>query len=145
MKITIIHDSDINEPEITVRYGYLSKELEDLLSYVSLADNTITGKLNDETYFIKMADILYFETVDRKVFFYTADKMFETKSKIYQIEEKLINTPFARISKSVIVNLRKVKCINPEKHSKLCATLVNGERLMVSRQYLNVIKDKLGV
>lgn len=145
MKINIIHDQSISEPEITVKYGYLSQEIEDILAYVSLADNTMAGTVGGETYFIKMADILYFETVDRKVFFYTADKTFETKTKIYRIEEKLANTPFARISKSVIVNLRKVKSINPEKHSKLCATLSNGEKLMVSRQYLSVIKDKLGV
>ncbi len=145
MKINIIHDPSIAEPEITVKYGYLSKELEEMLAYVSLADNTISGAIDGETYFIKMADILYFETVDRKVFFYTADKTYETKTKIYRIEEKLSNTPFARISKSVIVNLRKVKSINPEKHSRLCATLINGEKLIVSRQYLSVIKEKLGV
>lgn len=145
MKINIIHDPSIAEPEITVKYGYLSKELEDMLAYLSLADNTMAGNFDGETYFIKMADILYFETVDRKVFFYTADKTFETKAKIYQIEEKLSNAPFARISKSMIVNLRKVKSIYPEKHSKLRAKLTNGEELLVSRQYLNTIKDKLGV
>lgn len=145
MKITIEHDAGIAEPEITVKYGYLSSELEDILAYISLADNRMAGSLNGETYFIKTADILYFETVDRKVFFYTEENTFETKTKIYRIEETLLNTPFTRISKSTIVNLRKIKCINPEKHSKLCATLTNGEKLIVSRQYLNTIKEKLGV
>jgi len=145
MKITIMHDPNITEPEITVKYGYLDNELEDVLTYISLADNRMAGNLNGETHFIRIADILYFETVDRRVFFYTSDRTFETKMKIYQIEEKLLNTPFSRVSKSAIVNLKKVKCINSESYSRLCATLVNGEKVIVSRQYLNTIKEKLGV
>lgn len=145
MKLTIEHDPNVAEPEITVTYGYLSREMEELLAYISLADNRMAGVLNDETHFVKLSDILYFETVDRKVFFYTETDTFETKAKIYQIEETLCHTPFARISKSVIANLRKIRSIQPEKHSRLCATLQNGEKLIVSRQYLNTIKEKLGV
>ena len=145
MKINIQHDPNITEAEITVKYGYLDEELEDILAYISLADNRMAGNLNGETYFIRLADILYFETVDRKVFFYTADNTYETKMKIYKIEEKLLNTPFSRISKSSIANLKKVKCINSESYSRLCATLINGEKVIVSRQYLNTIKEKLVV
>ena len=145
MKINIQHDPNITEAEITVKYAYLDEELEDILAYISLADNRMAGNLNGETYFIRLADILYFETVDRKVFFYTADNTYETKMKIYKIEEKLLNTPFSRISKSSIANLKKVKCINSESYSRLCATLINGEKVIVSRQYLNTIKEKLGV
>ena len=145
MKLIIKHDPNIKEPEIIVNYGYLDSELEDILAYLSLADNRMAGYLNGETHFIKLSDILYFETVDRKCFFYTADKAFETKIKISEIEERLINTPFSRISKSALVNLRKVRSINSEKHSRLCATLSNGEKVIVSRQYLNSIKEKLGV
>ncbi|MBQ4599567.1 MAG: LytTR family transcriptional regulator DNA-binding domain-containing protein [Clostridia bacterium] len=92
-----------------------------------------------------MSEILYFETVDRKVFFYTADSIYETVTKIYQLEEKLENTPFARISKTSVANLKKIRSIKPEANSRLCATLVSGEKLIVSRQYLSVIKQKLGV
>ncbi len=145
MKLIINHDPNIKEPEIVVSYGYLDSELEDVLAYLSLADNRMAGNLNNETHFIKLSDILYFETVDRKCFFYTASDCYETKMKLSEIEEKLINTPFSRISKSALVNLKKVRSINSEKYSRLCATLINGEKVIVSRQYLNSIKEKLGV
>ena len=145
MKLIIKHDPNIEEAEITVNYGYLDSELEDILAYLSLADNRMAGYCNGETHFIKLSDILYFETIDRKCFFYTADNSFETKMRIGEIEEKLSSTPFSRISKSALVNLRKVRSINAEKHSRLCATLSNGEKVIVSRQYLNTIKERLGV
>ncbi len=145
MKITITHDPNVKESEITVTYGYLDSELEELLSTISLADNRMAGVKNEETHFVNLSDIIYFDTVDNRVFFYTAKDTYETKTRIYQIEEKLTNTPFARVSKSTIVNLRKVRCLAPEKYSKLCITLQNGEKLIVSRQYLNTIKERLGV
>ncbi len=123
----------------------LDRDIQEMLSYISLIDNTISGIKGEETFFIPLSEILYFETVDRKVFFYTENDMFETLSKMYTIEEKLVNTPFARISKSLIANLKKIKSIKAERNSRMCVTLINREKLIVSRQYLNVIKEKLGV
>ena len=145
MKITINHDPNVTEPEIAVTYGYLDSELEELLATISLADNRMAGIKNEETHFVNLSDIYYFDTVDNRVFFYTAKETYETKMRLYQIEEKLQHTPFARVSKSTVVNLRRVRCITSEKYSKLCMTLSNGEQLIVSRQYLNTIKERLGV
>lgn len=145
MKITIIHDPEIGEPQITVTYGYLTEELQDLLAQISLADNRIAGEKNGTTHFLNLSDLYYIETVDGKVFLYTAKDTFETKARIYQLEEKLSGTPFARVSKSAIVNLKKVRSITPEKHSRLIMTLLNGEKIIVSRQYLGEIKERLGV
>lgn len=66
-------------------------------------------------------------------------------SKMYAIEERLADTYFARVAKSFIVNLKKVRSIKAERASRMCLTLQNGEKLIVSRQYLGTIKEKLGV
>ena len=145
MKFSIEYDPAIKETEINIRCNALDKDIKEIISYISLLDNTISGIKEEETFFIPLSDILYFETVDRKVFFYTEKDTFETAAKMYNIEEKLVNTPFARISKSLIANLKKIKSIKAERNSRMCVTLINGERLIVSRQYLNIIKEKLGV
>ncbi len=145
MKITVNYDPNITETEVCVTCRELTAEVREMISAITLADNTITGILGDETYFIPLGDILYFETVDRKVFFYTAEQSFETMSKMYAIEERLANTYFARVARSFIVNLKKVKSVKAERGSRMCLTLTSGEKLIVSRQYLNVIKEKLGV
>ncbi len=145
MKIHIKQDPSVDETEITVLCRTLNRELQELISYIGLADNTIVGMTGEETFFIPLTDILYFESVDRKVFFYTSDGEFETRTTLAQLEEKLALTPFARISKSSIVNLRKVRSIKREENSRLLATLANGERIMVSRQYIREIQRKLGI
>lgn len=145
MKINIIEDPNIAEPEITVRCPAMTGELREIVAALSLAGNTIAGIVGDETHFIPLGDLLYFESVDDRVFFYTASGTFETPSKLYQIEEKLAQTSFVRISKSTIVNLRKVTRMRREPNSRLLVTLTTGEALVVSRQYMPGIKQKLGV
>ena len=145
MKISINYDPNIKEPEFSVVCREYNDDIREILELVSLVNNTISGIREEETYFIPLSDVLYFETVDGKVFFYTADNTFETLTKMYRLEEKFQNTPFSRISKSLIVNLRHVRSIKAEKNSRMCVTLSNGERVIVSRQYLNNIREKLGV
>ncbi len=145
MKIIIKQDENVSETEITVVCRQIDAEIEQILAAVSLIGNTVAGIRGDETCFIPLKEILYFESVENKVFFCTDGETYETTVKLYQLEEKLQNSKFARISKSVIANLNKFHSIRPEKNSRLIATLVNGEKLMVSRQYIGEIKKKLGV
>ena len=94
---------------------------------------------------IPIKDIFYFESVDGNIFFYTENETYEATAKLYIIEEKLKNLQFARISKTVIANLDKMSSIKKAESSRLVATLVNNEKLVVSRQYVSEIKKKLGV
>ena len=92
-----------------------------------------------------MKDIFYFEAVDGTIFFYTEHETYEATSRLYKIEESLQNTKFARISKTAIANLSKMRSIKPAENSRLTATFLNGEKILVSRQYVSEIKKKLGV
>ncbi|MDF2686345.1 MAG: histidine kinase [Clostridia bacterium] len=145
MKINIKQDNSVSETEITIICKQIDSELETIISNLSLIDNTVAGKTEGETYFVSLLDVLYFETIDNKTFFYSKDKILEIPLKIFQLEEKLSNTNFVRISKSIILNLKKVKSIKSEPNSRLVATLSNGEKVLVSRQYMQYIKNKLGV
>jgi DNA-binding LytR/AlgR family response regulator len=83
--------------------------------------------------------------VEGKIFIYTASECYESTVKLYKIEESLQNTKFARVSKNTIANLSKMRSIKTEENSRLLATLMNGEKILVSRQYVAEIKRKLGV
>lgn len=145
MKITIHEDPNIKETEITVVCAEMTDELYEIIANIGLIGHTFAGKKDGETFFIPMKDIFYFESVDGKTFFYTEKETYEAASRLCKIEEAVRNGKFARISKNAIANLGKMRSIKPAEHSKLMATLLNGERLLVSRQYVSEIKEKLGV
>ncbi len=145
MKITIHEDPNINETEITVICSEMTAELEEIIANIGLIGHTFAGKQNKEIFFIPMRDIYYFESVEGKVFFYTEKACYEATARLYKIEATLQNSKFARVSKTSIANLSKVRSIKPAENSRLMATFINGEKILVSRQYVSEIKKKLGV
>lgn len=145
MKITIETDKNIKETEIHIKCSQVDSELKEIISSFSLYDCKFVGYLDNEAHFIALNDILYFEVVDGGIFFYTNGKTYESVLKLYKIEEATQNTSFARISKTVVANLRKMISIKKAEHSRLIATMTSGEKLVVSRQYVSEIKRKLGV
>ena len=145
MKIIIETDKSINETEIHIKCREVDEDLKEIISSLSLEDFKFAGYINEETFFIPLNDILYFEAVDSKIFFYTSGKMYESALKLYKIEETTKNMSFARISKTTIANLRKMTSIKKAENSRLIATMISGEKLVVSRQYVSEIKRKLGV
>ena len=145
MKITIQENGNAQETEIIVVCKELTSELEEIVSSIALSTHTIAGSADGEIHFLPLKDIYYFEAIENKIFFYTKEKTFEASLKLYQIEEKLQNTSFARVSKSAIVNLKKIRSIRPDENSRLIATLLSDEKIMVSRSFVPEIKKKLGV
>lgn len=145
MKITIQENSKVQETEIVIICKELTSDLDEIISSIAASNHTIAGKADGEIHFIPTKDIYYFEAVENRVFFYTKDQTFESSIRLYQLEEKLSNTTFARVSKAVIANLQKIKSIRPDENSRLIATLSNHEKIMVSRSFVPEIKKKLGV
>ena len=145
MKITIHEDPNISDTEISIVCPQMTEELRDMIANIGLISHTFAGDKDGETFFIPVKDIFYFESVEGSIFFYTEKDMYKATARLYKIEECLQNLNFVRISKTVIVNLRKMQSIKQAEHSRLIATLINGEKIVVSRQYVPEIKKKLGV
>ena len=88
-------------------------------------------------------DVYYFESVDNKVFAYCEKQVYEVRKKLYELESDLSGTDFLRISKSVIVDLSKIRNLSPSFNGRLEALLRNGEKIIISRQYIPALKKKL--
>jgi DNA-binding LytR/AlgR family response regulator len=145
MRITIIEPEDGEEDEIMIRCRHLDKRLLKLIYAIKAGEEKITV-LHDGNYFqVAPEEIYYFEAVDNKVFLYLEKEVYETKRKLYELEQIFQGTDFFRASKSCIVNLAKVKSLSPAFNGRFEAFMRNGERVMISRQYVSALKEKLGL
>lgn len=143
MKINIEQSDVYDEVEITIKCNKIDESLEKLLSSIRLYNSTISGKKDDKIYFLKPEEVLYFDTVDERVFIYTIDNVYETNLKLYEIEERFSGTSIIRVSKSTVLNVLKIDCVSPLSNGRIEAMLQNGERIIISRQYVPVFKNKL--
>jgi len=145
LKISIHVDENIKDTEITISCRQLTPQIEKVLATLRILDRQWMVTKNDETYILDVSKIVYIESVDRKTFVYTSDDCFESKLKLYELEEKLCECGFFRASKACVVRLKYIKSLKADVNRKIRVTLENGEQIMVSRQYSEELKRKLGV
>lgn len=145
MKITINIDPDLNQEEIIINCQNMTQKLEQMIASLRAFDLKLTGSKQGSVYILDLAKILYIDTIDRKVFLYTKEDVYETPLKLYELEERLQEHDFFRASKSAIINLQHVQSLKVDIGGKLLLNMDNGEKLIVSRQYAKNIKERLGV
>lgn len=143
MKIIIEDRSPNEEDTVIVRCNDLDDSLLKLIYGFKMGNNKIVATKDGEITMIAPRDIYYFETVDNKIFLYLTKDVYETKLKLYEIEKEFAGTDFFRASKSTIVNLAKVKSLSPALSGRFEAILLNEERVIISRQYVSELKNKL--
>lgn len=145
MKITIEDRPDGGEDEIIIRCKYVDEHLLKLVYALKAGQEKLTATKGTDIVQVMPKEIFYFEAVDNKVFLYLEKDVYETKQKLYELEERFRGTDFVRVSKSVILNLSKVKSLSPAFNGRFEATMKNGEKLIVSRAYVPALKEKLGL
>lgn len=133
-----------DKPEILeIRCHEISDEVREIVAFVKSRQGQLTGTADDRMYEIAVSDIFYIESVDNKTFIYCKNREYETKQKLYELEEILREKHFLRVSKSVLLNLMKVSSIKPALNSRFTAVLFSGEQVIISRKYVPELKKAL--
>ena len=145
MKITINVDEKVNETQINISCKELTSDIENIIATLRMLNQQMTVIKDGETHLLDVSRISYIEAVERKTFVYTEDAVYESKLKLYEMEERLCRSGFFRASKSCLVHLKYIKSLKNDVERKLRLTLKNGEQIMVSRQYADEMKKRLGV
>jgi DNA-binding LytR/AlgR family response regulator len=144
MKLTIHEIDDQDELEIIVKCKELNDEVIQVLTSIRSLERKVLGTLDGKIHLLVPNDIFYFESVDKKNFAYTKQAVYEVSMRLYQLEELFGEGNFFRATKATILNLDKIKSLNPRLGGRVEVTLENGENMIVSRQYVPRLKEKLG-
>jgi len=143
MKVIINEDENNNQTEIIINCKNIDDSILKLISKLKENEDVITGAKDGKVHVIKPEHILYFESVDKKTFIYTKSNVYESNLRLYEVEEKFLSYHFFRASKSTIINITKIVIINPLIGGRVEVLLENKEKLIVSRQYVPILKQKL--
>lgn len=145
IKVTFENIPKDREPEIIIRCYEKDESVLEIMNFIKASSEKLIGIAESKMYMINPSDVFYFESVDNKVFIYCKEKVYESKLRLYEIEMKFEDSCFFRASKSTILNIEKIECINPVFYGRFEALLINGERAIISRQYVPAFKKKLGL
>ena len=145
MKIRIETDTDIDE-EIVIKCRQLTPEiirLQQMLTEAAGSSRQLALLRDDTEYYIETADILFFETEGTSDTAYTAADVYETRLRLYELEE-LLPASFMRISKPSIVNTDRIYSINRNLTASSAVEFQGTHKqVYVSRGYYKALKEKL--
>lgn len=145
MKISIHTDASVLETEISISCSRLTPEIDKVLSLLRMMDRQLTGQRDGEIFIIDLDSVLYIDTADKKTFIYTGTEVYESSLRLYELEQQLLDADFFRANKSCIINLKHVASLKADIDRRIKVKMNNGEQLIVSRQYSESFKKRLGV
>jgi DNA-binding LytR/AlgR family response regulator len=144
MEVEIKIEPEFKHPKIVVYTDEVTKEISDMVKFLSGKDySMIAGYKGNEIILMKQDDIVRIYTCGQKVLARLENETVQLKYRLYELENRLSDNFFARISNSEIVNFNKVKSLDLSITGTITLKLKNGEKSFVSRRYVEKIKSFL--
>ena len=144
MKLTVEQIPAETPEEVLIRCHDPNEPWVGEVQSIAAGQLPINGLLDGKLYRLKLGDVYYFEIVDGSSFLYCQKEVFSCKQKLYEFEALCLGTMLFRCSKSMILNAEKIDYILPSLSGRFEAVLDNGEKVMISRQYVSTLKRLLG-
>ncbi len=137
MKITL-EDINSEDIEIIIRGDISSSQVNHIVNL--LKSTSITTKImlldEDREILSDIAQIMYFETNNRKVVAQTTSGSYYCGYTLSQLLDMFKSHNIAQIGKGLLVNISYVKSLEAEFSGNYTLTLKNGEKLLISRFYM---------
>ena len=142
MKWMKTHEPKLSENYLEIHYANMNKETQDIITYLE-SKNVLMGRNEKESHLIKPSEIYYCEIVDRKCYAYLKEEVYNLEEGLAELTERYEMHGFVRISKSMVVNLYKVKQIEADFNMRTKLILLNEETIVMSRSYRDDFFRKL--
>lgn len=145
MKITVEH-MPVAENEVVLRCPALDEEMLRVLSLLrsSLQKLCVWNEERQIT-LLSPSEVLYCESVEERTFVYTAQAVLQTALGLAELESRFSDLGLFRVGKSALANLYHIRTLSSQPGGRIEATLETGERLVVSRHYAPLLRERLGL
>lgn len=145
MKITVEHIPS-SENEVVLRCPSLDHEMLWVLSMLrSELQRMCVWDEEREITLLSPGEVIYCDSVDERTFVYTATAVYQTALGLAELESRYGDLGLFRVNKSAVVNLHRIRSLKSQTASRIEATLETGERLIISRHYAPMLRERLGL
>ncbi len=113
MKVEIKLSKDIKEPHAIIFSDVLSDEIKNAVEVLENQSNSLISLKNGDKISVKsIRDLYMIHMEEGQVIVYDNDKKYTSNKRLYELE-KILGKDFFRISKSTIINIKKIDSVNP--------------------------------
>lgn len=146
MRVRTRISADYPEMEIHVCNYEMNERVKEVVMRIERTVNdTIAGTDENGIRLLPVCEIARFYACNQKVLAQHKDGSYSVHSKLYELEEQLDEKQFVRISKSEIVNIRKIKKLDMDMAGTIRIVLSDGTQTYTSRRCIPRLKKALGI
>ena len=146
MQVEIKMDSAYTEPKVILMTASMTEEVQRILKKLSEdVPQIISGSRDEKIEVLNQEDLIRIYADAGKIYAVTEKGEYTLRLRLYELEERLDDRKFVRISNSEIINLRKVDHFDLSFTGTICVCLSNGTTTYASRRYVSKIKKILGI
>lgn len=131
------------EEEVIIRCREITPQVQRLLDALQSLAVRLIGTTDGHQRVIEPESILYIESVDGRTFVYTAEAVLQVEHTLSQLEALLDGVRFFRCSKSMILNIDRVRALKSLACNRIDATMQGGEHIIISRTYASEFRRRL--
>ena len=144
MKVSVEITPDISEPYAVIYTPQMTEEVQRMVDLLGTGDAPVTAFRKEKLVILQPNEIFMVRVEDGDTILYGAEQKFRSRKRLYELSIQL-GKQFMQISKSTLVNLSYLDCIEPGLGCTMLLKLKNGCRDYVSRKYLPDFKRYLGL
>lgn len=144
MRIRIDLDDTCSDVEVIIKTSQLNEQVAQIQKALSqLSRAPLVFYKGSSKYFVKIEDILFFETDGSKIYGHSRDNAYEVKLKLYELEDYLPSY-FCRVAKATIVNTRSIYSLDKSfSGTSTIRFYETHKQVHASRHYYQLLKEKL--
>ena len=144
MKVNLFVSKDIEEPYADIHTNELTDNVTKAMSILESDESSdmLAVKKGSDIALLEFGEVYMLRVEDKQVKVYAENSEYLIKKPLYQVEETL-SSDFVRISKTTIVNLKKIERVAPSLKGMMFIQLKNGLKDNISRKYLPDFKNAL--
>lgn len=135
VRLNLYQDEKNIHEHIDVYYSKMKPVIQKVIDVVRDEKPELIGSIDGEKTFLQVDAIYYIDIVDKRVYAYTKDNVYQLQKSLAQLEDMLGDYGYVRINKSNIVNIFKIEKIKPEVNMRVGVIFDNKEKLYINRSY----------
>ena len=124
-------------------YYFSMDHLDNLLDYLKQDESYLLCYQENKMYYILPKQVILIEGFSKEAYLYTKNNQYETDKKLYELEEILKPYHFARINKSMIVNINEIDHMVPDVQRRYIIILKNKMRVILTRNYVKPFMNQV--
>lgn len=142
----IIHEK-YKDTEVHVCKNQADEEVLSLIDEISefVNQGLVVQAENGDKRVLNLKDAVSFYSAGQRVYARTASETFVVSKKLYELEEELDAKQFIRISKSEIINMKKIQKLDMSLTGTIRVLMKDGSETYTSRRNVVKLKQALGI